>query len=861
PDQYPFRDIETKWQRVWDETGLFRVREEPGRPKFYCLEMFPYPSGRIHMGHVRVYTIGDLIARFKRMRGYQVLHPIGWDAFGLPAENAAHRHGTHPAKWTYENIDVMRRQLKELGISYDWDREFATCSPAYYRWEQLFFLWMIRDGLAYRKRALLNWCEECQTVLANEQVNRDGTCFIHDQTHVSQRELDQWFLGITKYADELLSGHEELTGGWPENVLEMQRNWIGRSEGAEIDFPLAGGDGKITVFTTRPDTVFGATFMSMAPEHPLVMEFARKSGREQEVRAFVDLVAGQDRLVRSSEELEKEGIFTGGYCMNPVTGGKIPIFAANFVLYEYGTGAVMAVPAHDQRDFDFAKKYGLPIVVVIRPEGEDALAAGTMDRAYEGPGRMVDSGPFTGLENEEGKREITRYFERKGIGRGKVQYRLRDWGISRQRYWGCPIPVIHCGQCGAVPVPEKDLPVVLPEDLPYTREKGNPLAGAENWVSVPCPSCGGKARRETDTFDTFFESSWYFLRYIDPHNDREPLDPGKMREWMPVDQYIGGVEHACMHLIYARFFHKYLRDRGLAPGNEPFKRLLSQGMVCMATLECPKHGWRYPEEVDAEGRCRKCGEKVEVGRSMKMSKSKRNVVEPSALVERYGADTARLFSLFAAPPEKDLDWSEQGVEGAFRFLGRIYRLVAQKSEAIRAAGRVERDSGEAARRILQVTHRTLKKVTGDIEDRHHFNTAISAIMEMVNFLYLVGDAAWESPETAPALREAVEILLHMLSPFAPHVSEELWEKIGNTGMICLRAWPSVDEEMARAEEILVVVQINGKLRSRITADADATEEEIRSMALADPRVREYTEGKTVKKLVVVPKKLVSIVVA
>ncbi|MGE5752993.1 MAG: leucine--tRNA ligase [Deltaproteobacteria bacterium] len=859
--KYQPQAIEGKWQKRWDAAGVFRCPDEVGAPKFYCLEMFPYPSGRIHMGHVRVYTIGDLLARFKRMRGCQVLHPIGWDAFGLPAENAAHRHGTHPAKWTYENIAFMRQQLKELGISYDWDREFATCTPDYYRWEQLFFLWMIRDGLAYRKRALLNWCEECQTVLANEQVNRDGTCFIHDQTRVTQRELDQWFLGITKYAEELLSGHEELREGWPENVLEMQRNWIGRSEGAEIDFPLAGGEGGITVFTTRPDTLFGATFMSMAPEHPLVMRFAREAGREKEVRSFVDRVAGQDRLIRSSEELEKEGIFTGGYCINPVTGGKIPIFAANFVLYEYGTGAVMAVPAHDQRDFEFAKKYELPIVVVVQPEGGDGLSAETMTSAYEGQGRMVNSGPFDGRQNEDGKREITGYLERKGIGRGKVQYRLRDWGISRQRYWGCPIPVIHCPTCGPVPVPEKDLPVVLPEDLPYTREKGNPLASAEEWVRVPCPSCGGPGRRETDTFDTFFESSWYCLRYIDPRNDRAPLDPEKMRAWMPVDQYVGGVEHACMHLIYARFFHKYLRDRGLAPGNEPFKRLLSQGMVCMATLECPKHGWRYPEEVDEGGNCRQCGEKVSVGRSMKMSKSKRNVVEPSALVERYGADTARLFSLFASPPEKDLDWSEQGVEGAFRFLGRVYRLIAQKGNAIRAAGRIPGEQNETARRIRQVTHRTLKKVTGDIEDRYHFNTAISAVMEMVNFLYLVEEPAWDSPATSTALREAVETLLIMLSPFAPHVCEELWERIGNDGMVCRKEWPAADEELARAEQILVVVQVNGKLRSRITADAGATEEEIRAMALADPRVKEYTDGKVIRKLVVVPRKLVSIVVS
>ena len=855
--KYQPKAIEGKWQKRWEEEGVFLCPDEITAPKFYCLEMFPYPSGRIHMGHVRVYTIGDLIARFKRMRGFQVLHPIGWDAFGLPAENAAHRHATHPARWTWENIGFMRQQLRELGISYDWDREFATCSPDYYRWEQLFFLWMLEDGLAYRKRAQLNWCDECQTVLANEQVNRDGTCFIHDQARVTQRELDQWFVGITKYAEELLSGHEELRGRWPDNVLEMQRNWIGRSEGAEVEFPLEDGDGTITVFTTRPDTVCGATFMSMAPEHPLVLAFARKAGREGEVREFVRRVALQDKFVRSSEEAEKEGIFTGGYCRNPLTGGRIPIYAANFVLAEYGTGAVMAVPAHDQRDFEFARKYGLPVVAVIQPDGEE-LSPDTMSSAFEGPGRMVGSGPFTGMPSEEGKRKITAYFEEKGIGKGKVQYRLRDWGVSRQRYWGCPIPVIHCPSCGVVPVPVRDLPVVLPEDLPYTREKGNPLAGAEDWIRVPCPSCGGPARRETDTFDTFFESSWYFLRYIDPKNDREPLDPKKMGNWMPVDQYIGGVEHACMHLIYARFFHKFLRDRGLAPGNEPFRRLLSQGMVCMQTMECPKHGWRYPEEVDAEGKCGQCGEKVTVGRSMKMSKSKRNVVEPSLLIERYGADTARLFSLFASPPEKDLDWSEQGVEGAFRFLGRVYRLIVPRSEAVSRAGGTP-DESAASRRIRRVTHRTLRKVTGDVEERYHFNTAISAIMEMVNFLYLVEDADWESPGTAPALAEAVEMILLMLSPFAPHLSEELWEGIGKKGLVSAQPWPRFDEEVARSEEILVVVQINGKLRSRITVDAEATEEEIRSMVMTDPRVREYTEGKAIRKMVYVPKKLVSIV--
>jgi len=856
--KYKPQEIERKWRQRWDEAGVFRCPDELSAPKYYCLEMFPYPSGRIHMGHVRVYTIGDLLARFKRMQGFQVLHPIGWDAFGLPAENAAHRHGTHPAKWTWENIAFMREQLKEMGISYDWDREFATCSPEYYKWEQLFFLWMLRDGLAYRKRATLNWCGECQTVLANEQVNRDGTCFIHDHTPVTRKELDQWFVGITKYAEELLSGHKELEGRWPANILEMQRNWIGRSEGAEIRFPLDGGDGDITVFTTRPDTLFGATFMSMAPEHPMAMEFAKRSGREREVREFVDRVARQDRIARTSEDLVKEGVFTGGYCVNPVTGNRIPVYAANFVLYDYGTGAVMAVPAHDQRDFEFARKYGLPVVTVVQPEGE-ALDPATMAAAHEGAGRLVHSGAFDGLSSDEGKRAITLHLEGKGMGRGTIQYRLRDWGVSRQRYWGCPIPVIHCEECGIVPVPEKDLPVVLPEDLPYTRERGNPLAGAEDWLRVPCPSCGKPGRRETDTFDTFVESSWYFLRYIDPKNDRAPLDPVKMRRFAPVDQYVGGVEHACMHLIYARFFHKYLRDRGLAPGNEPFERLLSQGMVCMQTAECPKHGWRYPEEVDEQGKCRQCGEAVDVGRSMKMSKSKRNVVEPSTLIERYGADTARLFILFASPPEKDLDWNEQGVEGAFRFLNRVYRLVAPRAKSI-AEAPAAWDGSEEVRAIRQVTHRTLIKVTGDIEDRSHFNTAISAVMEMVNFLYLVPEAAWGRPAASAALREAVEILLHMLSPFAPHMGEELWERIGGKGLLCSRSWPAADVDVAREEEVEVVVQINGKVRSKLTVGAGAGEGEVRERVMADPKIREYTAGKEIRKTVYVPRKLFSIVV-
>jgi leucyl-tRNA synthetase len=577
------------------------------------------------------------------------------------------------------------------------------------------------------------------------------------------------------------------------------------------------------------------------------------------VREFVDRVASQDRIARTSEDLVKEGVFTGGYCVNPATGNRIPVYAANFVLYDYGTGAVMAVPAHDQRDFEFARKYGLPVTVVVQPAGE-TLDPATMTAAHEGPGRLVGSGAFDGVSSEEGKRAITLHLEGKGMGRGTIQYRLRDWGVSRQRYWGCPIPVIHCEACGIVPVPEKDLPVVLPEDLPYTRERGNPLAGAEHWLRVPCPSCGKPGRRETDTFDTFVESSWYFLRYIDPKNDRAPLDPEKMRRFAPVDQYVGGVEHACMHLIYARFFHKYLRDKGLAPGNEPFERLLSQGMVCMQTAECPKHGWRYPEEVDEKGMCRQCGEAVDVGRSMKMSKSKRNVVEPATLIERYGADTARLFILFAAPPEKDLDWNEQGVEGAFRFLNRIHRLVELRAKAIADPTAAWDGSGEV-RAIRQVTHRTLIKVTGDIEDRSHFNTAISAVMEMVNFLYLVPEAAWERPASAAALREAVEILLHMLSPFAPHMGEELWERIGGKGLLCSRSWPVAAVDVAREEEVEVVVQVNGKVRSKLTVGAGAGEDEVRERVMADAKVREYTAGREIRKTVYVPGKLFSIVVS
>jgi len=819
-------EIEEKWQRLWEEKGVFKVREDSSRPKYYCLEMFPYPSGRIHMGHVRNYTIGDVISRYKTMRGYNVLHPMGWDAFGLPAENAAIQQGEHPARWTYSNIEYMRNQLKRMGFSYDWDREIATCAPEYYRWEQKFFIEMFKKGLAYKKKALLNWCPSCQTVLANEQVE-SGRCWRCD-TEVTTRELEQWFFRITEYAEELLEYTEKLPG-WPERVLTMQRNWIGKSFGAEIDFPIDGSSEKIRVFTTRPDTVFGATFMSIAPEHPLTLELARRHGREEEVKKFIDRVLLQDRFMRTSEEVEKEGIFTGAYCINPFTGRKMPVYAANFVLYEYGTGAVMAVPAHDQRDFEFARKYGLPIVVVIQPEGEK-LEPDTMERAYEEPGVMVNSGQFDGMPSEEGKEAIIDYLEEKGWGKRSVNYRLRDWGISRQRYWGAPIPVVYCDSCGVVPVPEKDLPVLLPEITEIDPEGGSPLAKIEEFVNTRCPECGSPARRETDTMDTFVESSWYFLRYCSPLCDTAPFDSEAVKYWMPVDQYIGGIEHAVLHLLYSRFFVKVLRDLGYLDVDEPFENLLTQGMVI-------KDG-------------------------AKMSKSKGNVVDPQYLIEKYGADTARLFTLFAAPPEKDLDWSDQGVEGASRFLNRVFNLVSRVRDLIREVEPMlgDEECKGLAKELRHQTHRTIKRVTRDIETRFHFNTAIAAIMEFVNFLNKIKFEKVTGEVEKRALKEAFRSLVLMLSPFVPHIAEELWEMIGEKPFVALEAWPEYVESLAKSEKFLLVVQINGKVRSRIEMDEDISEDEVREAVMSDKRVMEYVKGKVIKKWVYVPKKLVSIVV-
>lgn len=818
--------IESKWQKLWEDKGVFKAEDDPSKPKYYCLEMFPYPSGQIHMGHVRNYTIGDVVARYKKMRGYNVLHPMGWDAFGLPAENAAIKEGEHPARWTYGNIAYMKGQLRRMGFSYDWARELATCDPEYYRWEQKFFTEMFREGLAYKKKALLNWCPSCKTVLANEQV--EGGCCWRCENPVTGRELEQWFLKTTAYADELLDYTFEMPG-WPERVLVMQRNWIGKSYGASVNFPVENEDVLIEVFTTRPDTVFGATFMSIAPEHPLTLDLARKAGREMEVKEFVDRAVLQDRFVRTSDDVEKEGVFTGAYCINPFTGWKMPIFTANFVLYEYGTGAVMAVPAHDQRDFEFAKKYNLPVVVVIKPEDAD-MDPETMTEAYEGPGIMVNSAQFTGLHSEEGKDEIVSFAQEKNIGNKTHSYRLRDWGISRQRYWGAPIPIIYCDRCGVLPVPEEELPVLLPEIEQFDPTVGTPLEGIEEFVNTTCPVCGGAAKRETDTMDTFVESSWYFIRYCSPENVGTPFDGHAVRYWMPVDQYIGGIEHAVLHLLYARFFVKVLRDLGYLDFDEPFRNLLTQGMVI------------------------KDGEK--------MSKSKGNVVDPEYLIEKYGADTSRIFTLFASPPEKDLDWSDKGVEGGSRFLNRVFNLVTRNLTKLKDVPPLSGD-GEyhgAVKEIRHETHKTIKKVTRDIESRFHFNTAISAIMEFVNYLYKVDSDAFTGEEELRALSEAVRTLILLLSPFVPHLSEELWVLTGNEGFVSSERWPDYQESIALSETIPIVVQINGRVRSKIIVEAGESEDRIRDMVLADQRVKEYTHGKEIKKWVYVPRKLVSLVV-
>jgi leucyl-tRNA synthetase len=830
---YNFKEIEAKWQKYWEDNKSFKAVEDPKKKKYYLLEMFPYPSGKIHMGHVRNYSIGDVLARFKWMKGFNVLHPIGWDAFGLPAENAALKHKTHPAQWTFENIRAMKVQFKKLGLSYDWDREVATCKPEYYRWNQFWFLKFREKGLVYRKKSVVNWCESCQTVLANEQVI-DGRCWRCEQL-VTPKNQEGWFLKITAYADRLLEGCKDLVDGWPEQVLTMQNNWIGKSYGAEADFKVQDRNEMIRIFTTRPDTLFGATFMVLAPEHPLTTTLSRGTLEEKAVDEFLRQVRTEDKISRAAEGGEKRGVFTGAHAINPMTGESVPVWTANFVLLDYGTGAIMSVPAHDQRDLDFARKYGLPVRVVIRPAPDSAPDAKTMTEAFTCAGTMTNSGRFDGLASEAGKVQIGEHLEKEGIGKRTVNYRLRDWGVSRQRYWGTPVPMIFCDTCGEQPVPYEQLPVVLPLDAQLGERGQSPLKDIASFYNAPCPKCKGPGRRETDTLDTFVCSSWYFDRYTSPGEDSAPFRGEAADYWLPVDQYIGGIEHAILHLLYSRFFHHVLRDLGYLKSKEPFARLLTQGMVI-------KDG-------------------------AKMSKAKGNVIDPDEIIGNYGADTARLFILFAAPPVKDLEWSDHGVEGCSRFLKRIWKIFGDFLDDIRNAQKPPAPSAElspALRALRRRTHITIKRVTEDIETRMQFNTAIAATMEFVNHLYEFREGWTRGSDRSDVgravVREALETLVLLLSVFAPHITEELWSLSGHTATTDKQAWPVYIEELLHADEILIVIQVNGKVRQKITVPQEIGEEELKACVQADPRIKEWIDGKAIKKIFVVPGKLVNIVV-
>ena len=822
-NSYRFDLIEEKWQKHWEEQHFFKTSEDVNLPKYYTLEMFPYPSGNLHMGHVRNYAIGDVIARFKKMQGFNILHPMGWDSFGLPAENAAIKHGVPPSEWTYANIENMKQQLKTLGISYDWDRELATCKPDYYKFTQWMFLKLYENGLAYKKNAAVNWCPSCQTVLANEQVV-DGCCE-RCETLVDKKKLNQWFFKITDYAQRLLDDLAVLPG-WPEKVKTMQRNWIGRSEGCEFALAIDGREENMTVFTTRPDTVFGVTYMVLSPEHPLVDIVSTGTEQEAAVKEFVHRMQFVSDVARTSTDTEKEGVFTGAYALNPMSGEKIPIWIANYVLMDYGTGAIMAVPAHDQRDFEFARKYNIAIRIVI--QGEDSPAdAEKMSVAYTGPGRMINSGKYDRLSYEEGKKQIVSYMESQGIGKATVNFRLRDWLISRQRYWGAPIPVVYCEDCGAVAVPEKDLPVLLPDNVAFKPSGESPLTYVQSFYETTCPSCGKPARRETDTMDTFVCSSWYFARYCDPHNSEIPFKKSAADYWMAVDQYIGGVEHAILHLMYARFFTKFLYDIKMLSVQEPFTNLLTQGMVL-------KDG-------------------------TKMSKTKGNVVSPEDIIKNYGADTARLFILFAAPPERDLEWSDQGVEGSFRFLNRVWRIVTECAAMIQAVNLPDTfaELDPEARKLRYKTHATIKKVSEDIEERFNFNTAISAIMELSNSI----NGYREQEELdLPVLKEAIDAMLLLLSPFSPHMTEELWQYCGHQSSIYHQSWPKWEAAALVQDEVEIALQVLGKVRDRVMMPTNSAAEDLEKMALANDRVQEFCKDKQIVKIIVVPGKLVNIVV-
>jgi leucyl-tRNA synthetase len=836
---YNPQEIEPRWQERWEREGAFHSDAAPARPKYYVLEMLPYPSGTLHMGHMRNYTIGDTVARFRRLRGFNVIHPLGYDSFGLPAENAAMQRGIHPREWTNSNIAEIRTAARRFGLSYDWRRELSTCEPEYYRWNQWIFLRMLERGLAYRKKSLVNWCPKCQTVLANEQVV-DGCCWRHDDTPVDAREIEQWFLRITKYADELLDDLKQLEGGWPERVILMQRNWIGKSQGARVRFPVEGMVGrKIEVFTTRIDTIYGATAVILAPDHPLLEELLEGAANFHLLEREAQRLLRQGLRAADIATAEKEGFFTERFARNPFNNERIPIWVANFVLSGYGTGAVMAVPAHDQRDFEFCKKYRLPIRVVIQPVTPEVLFPDTMSAAFDEHtrGTIVDSGPYSGLTPDEAIPLMTADAEKKGFGRGEIVFRLKDWGVSRQRYWGTPIPVVYCRTDGIVPVPDSDLPVRLPPSVSITGQGRSPLESVPEFVNVKCPKCGAPARRETDTMDTFFDSSWYYYRYADPQNERAPFDPDVVAYWNPVDQYIGGIEHAILHLLYSRFFCRVFRDLGLVRHSEPFSRLFSQGMVL-------KDG-------------------------AAMSKSKGNVVGALDIAAKYGCDTARVYTLFAAPPEKDLEWSEEGIEGCWRFLNRAWRLISRHAARVGARSRgfgtvpqsapiPSAELSDTARCLLRQAHQTLRRVTNDYEVRWHFNSSVALLMELVNAL----QAAEPLEEAVPdaVLREILEIFTLMLAPIAPHIAEEFWQMLGHEGGLARAHWPTYNEELAREEMVEVVVQVNGRVRARIECEPGLPEDQLVQRARSDSRVLPWLDGKPLKKTVVVPDKLVNLVV-
>ena len=824
-EKYAPHELEAKWQKEWEETKAFKTEIDDSKPKSYVLEMFPYPSGNLHMGHVRNYSIGDVIARFRTMNGFNVLHPMGWDSFGMPAENAAIKHGIHPAKWTMENIANMTRQQKELGLSYDWEREVATCKEDYYKWTQWFFELFYKRGLAVKKKSAVNWCDSCNTVLANEQVI-DGKCWRCDST-VVKKDLEQWFFKITDYADELLEDLKELDG-WPERVKVMQKNWIGRSEGLEFSFDIPSLNEKLAVYTTRPDTIYGVTFVVVPPEHPLVEKIMVDNPKAEALKVFCDKVRNQSDIERTSSESEKEGMFTGHYCTHPLTGRQVQIWITNYVLYDYGTGAVMGVPTHDSRDWMFADKYGIEKIVVIQPK-DQVLKLEEMTGAYDESGVMVNSGKFDGMGNEEAMGAIMDEIEAQGVGSRRINYRLRDWLVSRQRYWGAPIPIIYCPDCGPVLVPEEQLPVRLPENVNFASGSVSPLATSEEFVNCVCPVCGKPAKRETDTMDTFLCSSWYYLRYTDPKNSELPFSKEAVNYWAPVDQYIGGIEHAILHLLYSRFFMKVLRDAGLVESGEPFKNLLTQGMVI-------KDG-------------------------AKMSKSLGNVVSPEEIISKYGADTARLFILFAAPPERELEWNDQGVEGSFRFLNRVWRIVAhfapQLAQNKTAYATDELDAED--KELRRVLHTSIKKVTDDIEQRFNFNTAISAMMELVNALYAYKEK--QNQPNAGLVFEAISALLRLLAPFVPHITEELWTAVIDAGnSVHKQPWPTYDPEAMKVAEVEVILQINGKGKERIVVPSEATKEELEAFALSDAKIKEIIGDQEIVRVVCVPKRLVNIVV-